>query len=375
MDITELTSLSRKGNLQSNPNQKISSINNDPGVFNAPATLLTQDFYQYELYNEYIKNINYYLLNSKKSSLVVKYYRQSAPLSDNYDNITSIHNVEKQKETTYNVFEFCPTMDATPINYFIGRADNRLGYDLNSNNTITVFQMEEPLPNDIFYFYSEPNELFRVTNVQFLQTVHQSLKIYQLSYENAPLLKSSLDNPLNFPIDETFYFNNEFDIWFPSGVYSKFVGLIQNKESLLKIIKSYYNDYKCYYTDPLIEQYSAHLLKLNWTIHALIKVGKVNLPVLLPDEYHYRIDQFDSIISLIEEDTYLPIPNYIPLPVSNTVYIYDPYEGMEQHPLLKAVFDLYQLYIPFIEIYLGKSIGSMDTVQNFSVYIKPTLVN
>jgi hypothetical protein len=373
MDITELTALTTKGNLQSNNStQNIANINNTPGTFNAPATLLTQDFYQYEVYNEYIRNINYYLLNSKKSSLVVKYYRQSVKLSDNFENVTEIHNTDRQKETTYTVFEFCPTMDATAINYFIGRNDNRLGYDINSNNTITIFQMEEPLPNDIFYFYSEPNEIFRVTNVQFIQTVHKSLKLYQLTYENAALLKTSIDNPKNFPLDETFYFNNEFDIWFPSEVYSNFTGLIQHKDTLIKIIKRFYNNFECYYTDPILEQYPAHLLKLNWTIHALIKVGKVSLPIILPEKYHYRVDQFDSIISLIKEDIYLPIPDYIKPPAPTIVYVYDPYEGMYEHPLLKAVYELYRLYIPFIEIYLGKSIGSMDTIQNFSVYVKPS---
>ena len=78
----------------------------DPDIPNTPSTpgnysasLLTQDFYQYALYDEYMKNINYYLLNSKKSSIVVKFYHSNVAKSTNYNNETSIHNIEKFNET------------------------------------------------------------------------------------------------------------------------------------------------------------------------------------------------------------------------------------------------------------------------------------
>lgn len=326
----------------------------DPDIPNTPSTpgnysasLLTQDFYQYALYDEYMKNINYYLLNSKKSSIVVKFYHSNVAKSTNYNNETSIHNIEKFNETIYDVFEFCPTMDNQSIQYQIGRNDNRLGYDINSTNTITIFQMVEPLPDDLFSFYSEDREIFRVTGVNYIQSVHKNLKLYQLTYENAPVVKASIDN---YQIDETFYFNNEFDQWFPSIYYPNFVGLIQNKDKYRTIIKKYYDTINCNFTSVDISDSQKSIM--NKTLHILKILGRVDLPVLL--EYKHELDPFGYPISITSEETYIPDINYVQIDPTTPGYIYAPYQGLIQHELLKTVYDFYKLYSPFIEISIGK---------------------
>lgn len=314
---------------------------------NYSASLLTQDFYQYSLYDEYLKNINYYLLNSKKSSIVVKFYHGNIAKSTNYNNETSIHNIEKFNETIYDVFEFCPTMDNQAIQYQIGRNDNRLGYDINSTNTITIFQMVEPLPDDLFSFYSEDREIFRVVSVNYIQSVHKNLKLYQLTYENAPVVKASIDN---YQINETFYFNNEFDQWFPSAYYPNFVGLIKYKQEYINIIKKYYDPMVCYFFDPVIPD--AQNTIMNKTLHILKILGRVDLPVLLG--YNHELDPFGYPISMTIDNTYIPDINYVPVDPNSPGYVYTPYEGLIQHELLKTTFDLYKLYEPFILISIGK---------------------
>ncbi len=319
---------------------------------NYSASLLTQDFYQYALYDEYMKNINYYLLNSKKSSIVVKFFHQNIDKSSNYNNETSIHNIEKFNETIYDVFEFCPTMDNQAISYQVGRSDNRLGYDINSANTITIFQMSEPLPDDLFTFYSEDREIFRVTGVTYIQSVHKNLKLYQLTYENAPVVKASIDN---YQINETYYFNNEFDLWYASQYYTNFVGLIQNKDNYRSIIKKYYDSFVCNFDDKInnLSKFSPEQKDIvNKTIHILKILGRVDLPVLL--EYKHDLDPYGYPIGITYDETYIPDINYVPVDPNSPGYVYAPYAGLIKHELLETVYKLYELYKPFIEISIGK---------------------
>ena len=337
------------GNI-SNSNPQYPNLPSTPGVFaGGNVSSLTQDFYQYSIYDEYLKNLNYYLLNSNRNSVVVKYFHANLDLSQNYNDETRIHNIEKFSETTYDVYEFCPTLDNMALNYIVGKNDARLGYDINGNSTLTLFQMTEPLPDDLFSFYSEPKELFRVVNVTYIQSVHSKLKLYQLTYENAPVVKKSADD---FDINETYYFNNEFDNWFPSKYYPQFAGLIQNKQTLIKNIKTFYDRVRCRFFASDITDHQ--LAIVNKSIHALKTYAKIDLPVIL----HYRCDHdpFGLPIIISFDETYIPDPNAIPIDPNDPNYVYSPHEGEIQHLLLYSVFSLYQLYKPFIEISLGKEI-------------------
>ena len=334
-----------------NPNYPNSP--SDAGTFaGGQVSSLTQDFYQYSLYEEYLKNINYYLLNSKKNSIVIKFFHNNVGINLNYNDETRIHNIEKFQETVYDIYEFCPTMDNQAINYTIGRNDARLGRDINGMSTLTLFQMVDPLPDDLFSFYSEPDEIFRVIDVVYIQSVHSKLKLYQITYENAPIVKKSVDA---LEINETYYFNNEFDNWFPSKYYSNFVGLIQNKPNLIKTIKTYYDRSACYFKPTNILDISPVQLEImNRTIHALKILAKVDLPVLL--RYKHVLNQYGYPVTITLDETYVIDPDAAPIDVNAPGYVYSPYEGKIQHPLLYSVFNLYQLYKPFIEISLGKEV-------------------
>jgi hypothetical protein len=315
-----------QANIDNPVNKAFPNLPSDGGIFESGATLLTQDFYQYSIYKEYIKNLNYYLLNSKKDSVVVKFYHNYIPKNSNFDNETSIHNVKKLEDSVYNVYEFCPSFNNNPLSYQIGRNDDRFGYDINSSSTMTIFQMTEPLPDDLFSFYSEPNEIFRVLGVTYIQSVHKDLKLYQITYENAPLVKSSLDL---VQVNETYYFNNEFDIWYPSHYYSNFVGLINQKANLIKTIKSFYNPTKCLFSDISLSADDQTLV--NRTIHALKTLAKVDLPVIL--NYKYQTN-----------DNGYPIVAVVPAVTSGTT--------QTASALYVAVATLYELYSPFINITL-----------------------
>jgi hypothetical protein len=186
--------------------------------------------------------------------------------------------------------------------------------------------MTEPLPDDLFSFYSEPNEIFRVLGVTYIQSVHKDLKLYQITYENAPLVKSSLDL---VQVNETYYFNNEFDIWYPSHYYSNFVGLINQKANLIKTIKSFYNPSKCLFSDISLSVDDQTLV--NRTIHALKTLAKVDLPVIL--NYKYQTN-----------DNGYPIVAVVPAVTSGTT--------QTASALYVAVATLYELYSPFINITL-----------------------
>ena len=313
------------------------------------ATLLTQDFYQHEVYSEYIKNLNYYLLNSKRNSLVIKFFHMDVKESINKDDETGVHNVNKYINSIYNAYEFCPTMDAQQIMYQIGRNDARLGHDINSTNTITLYQMEEPLPDDLFYFYSEPKEIFRVTAVQFIQNIHKDLKLYQLTFENANVIKETVDK---LQIKETYYFNNEFNNWFPSDYYNEFTNLIKYKNILIKNIKRYYNNFECFFQDKTLDTNT--IIKVNEHINLLRNLASVDLPAQIG--YKFNLDQygypkkFEVGEIYINDPLYVPVVPIVPDPL---VYVYDPYEGKLKNDLLKNTYILYNLYKPFIEIKLG----------------------
>lgn len=317
-------------------------------TFDSPAKLLTQDFYQYELYSEYIKNLNYYILNSKKSGVVIKLLHFNVEKSKNKDDDSNIHGINRASNNIYDVYEFCPTLDTSALMYQIGRNDSRLGFDINSSQTLTIFQMSEPLPEDLFTFYSNQKEIFRITQVNYIQTVHENLKIYQIMYENAPITQKTFDG-LN--ILDTFYFNNEFDIWYKAEFYQNFVEIVQNKDTWVKTIKNYYDPINCYYKDSVIPDDQIKLC--NQTIHVLKILGKINLPPLL--NYKYEIDQYDLPIILEDQDIYVDDPNYVNQnPSATDIEDYSPYTGKYAHPLLESTYNLIINYLPFIYISIGK---------------------
>jgi hypothetical protein len=314
-------------------------------------------------------------LNSKKSSIVIKFYHQIVELSQNKDDETGVHNINKYKNSIYNAYNFCPTMDMTQIMYQIGRQEQRFGHDINSNNTITIFQMAEPLPDDIFYFYSEPNEIFRVVTVQYLQTVHKDLKLYQITYDNAPIQKNSLNEYIDPYINENYYFNNEYDLWFKGMYYTFFSKIVKHKDDIISSLQKYYDPLKCRYSCLEINNNQLKIDFINEKITFLKNFGHnfkaiINYKYNNPKEKYF--DQYNYPLPFTIDDCYIPDPNYIaPNPVDPLVYVYDPFEGKLKLELFLKVGYLYNLYKTFIEIKLGlepKEIDSIPDSESITIF-------
>ena len=304
--------------------------------------LLTQDFYMHELYNEYMKNLNYYMLNSNRTALSVKFYHMDIIASTNKEDISSIHNVDKYSRSIYNIYEFCPIIDNQPLMYQVDQMEDKQGHGIHSMSTMTLYAMEEPLPDDIFTFYTNSEEIFRVVNVIYNQNAHNNMKLYQITYENAPITKKQIDK---FNIKETYYYNNETNSWFNSEKFKNYSYLIKNKHLLINIIEKYYNDIKCKFEDVNIPEEKNNLI--NTILFYLIEITQTDLSPIL--NYDIKYDNMNEVLKIEYNDIFVDDPNYIPPEIPDDIEYYDYYAGKIKNELLEATYNLFSNYYPLID--------------------------
>ena len=264
------------------------------------ANILNQDYYQYELFSEYLKHLNKYLYNSNKKSLPIKYYHINLNKNTNYDNDSVLtgtglqhsfntHNTASGKNRgniIYDIFEFTPTLNSNSHTYQINTDDN--GTSMITSGTITLYSIVEPLPGDLFHYYNESDnlEVFKVTGINFIRTIHNAntsnenktkstsntLKLYEVQFESSFINYNTLtknitesftnidnNNSVNpYTINyygqndfaagpELFYFINEFDFYFSSSEFESYRYLIKNKESIIRELNKSYDAINCTY--------------------------------------------------------------------------------------------------------------------------------
>jgi hypothetical protein len=213
---------------------------------NKQIDILHQDSYLYNVYDEFMQNVQHYSLNSSIRSLSIRYYRNS--ISTGYDEDTSSFNSDKY-DKIYDVFDFTPVLEMQPLSY--GTMDDEAGQGLirKTESIMTILSVSEPLLGDILYFYpgthTEVNdtEVFVVREVNFIRS-QKKLNMYQIRFETAQLTHTSLQL---VKINKHSYFIREFDKFFDSELYSSFTFLLKNRNDIVHTINKSYNPIKCRY--------------------------------------------------------------------------------------------------------------------------------
>jgi len=283
-----VTSDTKQNNLDSN-------INITPNV-------LTQDHYQYELYNEYMEQMNKYLFNSNKNSLSIKYYHtniNSEKGNYNFDDETGArHDVVTSKfnylnSNKYTIYEFTPTNSMSTSTYQIN-TDEIVGTNMITTGTITIYSIVEPLNGDLFHLYSKDKaEVFKITSINFNRTANTDvnmgekdaadfgslgLKLYECTFESSHIpfedLQKSTSN--NTDPDSHNFFINEFDIYFNATEFKNYKYLIENQTNIIKTLNDCYDSSYCEYI--IFEEMT---FKLDKELAYLNKL--LNNPNLKPD--------------------------------------------------------------------------------------------
>jgi hypothetical protein len=161
------------------------------------ASRLTLTDYQYNLYNDYLTQLDEMLIKyGKQTGMSIQYWHIRVDDSMNYDDL-KIQN--SYRHYVYDIYHFVPTINMTPLTYQIGYNPQYQGTSNVGTGSFSMYLIDKPLPGDLFKFYSDQDqtdaeEIFRITNVRYMRTAKNKLKLYQLDFETAPILLSTLDH-------------------------------------------------------------------------------------------------------------------------------------------------------------------------------------
>jgi hypothetical protein len=152
--------------------------------------------YQYNLYVNYLDQLNDALIKyAKQTGISIQYWHIIVDLSMNYNDL----NIQKSyKHYVYDIYNFVPTINMTPLTYQIQYNQNNQGTSNVATGSFTMYLIDKPLPGDLIRFYSpdsitDNEEIFRVTNARYMRTSKEKLKLFEIEFETAPLLLSSLE--------------------------------------------------------------------------------------------------------------------------------------------------------------------------------------
>jgi len=197
--------------------------------------------YQYGLYDDYLSQLDDNLiLYSNQNSMSIQYWNIVVQESFNTNDL-SFQN--SYKKFTYDIYHFMPTLEMSPLTYQINYETQHSGTSNIATGSMTIFLLDKPLPGDLFTFYSTEDvhnsgEVFRVSNVRYMRTTKNKLKLFQLDFETAPLTRNSVDN---LRINNIYYWDTELNKFFPEDKYNILLDLNENRDELLNEINKYYN--------------------------------------------------------------------------------------------------------------------------------------
>ena len=285
---------------------------------NKNINILNQDSYIYEMYNEYLKNVQYYQINSKIKALSLRYYKINYAISKGIEDDLDMVNSKKFGKV-YDIFDFVPVLDMQQFTYSNMNDETNQGVIRSMQGMLTIMCVEEPLPNDVFHIYSNESqvEFFQVTNVTFIQSV-KNLNVYQLEFSTANLLKATVDK---FAINSHFYFLREFSKFIGSSLYSDIVKLSDTRDDNVIKIKKYYNASKCFFSSPNVDESTNDIInKMILTIIENVYIPDIP-PVLTVEpaaiDYKLSIDAVmlnmnDELTNIVNEmyNIYFKLWNY-----------------------------------------------------------------
>ena len=186
--------------------------------------------YMYEVYDEYLDR--YYinaLMYSYSSGLMIKYYSIKVNESYNFDQETSIQT--SFRNFKFNVYNFSPIVEMEPAVQQLLFDSTLQGTSYNTNISFTMVGIQNPLPGDLFHFYDltqkkriDRTEIFRVTNVNYVRSFNinnstNSIKIYKIEAEQAPLKYSSLETIDEKNILDTYFWDTDISDFIKEDVY------------------------------------------------------------------------------------------------------------------------------------------------------------
>ena len=271
---------------------------------NKNINILNQDQYVYDFYNEYITNLQFYQINSKIKALSLRYYRINYALTKGIEDDLDMVNSKKFNKT-YDLFDFVPVLESQQFSYTNLNDEMNQGVIRPVQGMLTIMCVEEPLPNDVFHFYSNESEIeyLQVTNVTFIQSV-KKLNVYQIEYSTANLLKTTVDK---FNVNGHFYFMREFSKFIGSSLYSDMIKLIENRDENIIKIKKYYDDKRCSFKSPNVDD-STNIIINKMLLTVCENVYIPDIPPILtvdPVAMDYKLIISDVMLNLNDELTTL----------------------------------------------------------------------
>ena len=108
--------------------------------------------YHYNLYVDYINQLDEVLIKySHQTGISIQYWHIIIELSKNFDNLNLMNSY---KHFVYDVYNFIPTINMTPLTYQIGYDGQMQGTTNKSTGSFSMYLISDPLPGDMIRFYS-----------------------------------------------------------------------------------------------------------------------------------------------------------------------------------------------------------------------------
>ncbi len=171
------------------------------------ASRLTSTDYQYNMYNEYLDQLDGILMKyGQQSGLSIQYWHIRVDLSLNYDGLNDIKMQNSYKHYVYDILHFVPTISMTTVTYMIGYDASQQGTSNTGTGSFSMYLLDKPLPGDLFKFYTggdiddptthatDTTEIFRVTDVRYMRSAKNQLDLYQIDFETAPIHVDTMEH-------------------------------------------------------------------------------------------------------------------------------------------------------------------------------------
>ena len=303
--------------------------------------------YQNNMITNITQTIEYYSLSDVRKALPIRYLKMQQ--SDNTDDETSV--MQKLFNSTFYAYHLTPVLENQMPTPVIQDDETKQGITSYTNGEIVMISISKPIPGDLFNYYIGNHqglkdmqvEIFRITDVQFLRT-SAGLNLYRLSYETAQIEESKLYIP------KSFFWFNDFRRYY-SIKYIKNMQEINSKKLITTLLKYYRPEWSIVYDFSLSQEVNLKINKVLLFLKHLEPSNSTSIPLILINGFDPSKISDPTIISSTEEyigfsreDVWYPIPDYIEDPMKEWSWYNDKFPN----ELAKTVWDLFELYKPFI---------------------------
>ncbi len=224
----------------------------------APSRLTSTD-YQYDIYNEYLDQMDQILIKyGQQSGLSIQYWHIRVDLSLNYDDIKMQNSY---KHYVYDILHFVPTIDMTPVTYTIGYDQSQQGTSNVGTGSFSMYLLDKPLPGDLFKFYTggdiddpsthatDTTEIFRITEIRYMRTTKNKLNLYQLDFETAPIYVETMEH---VRINQIMCWDTENFQFLDETQCNAMEAIQDRRDELIDELNDYYDDINGWYGKCLV---------------------------------------------------------------------------------------------------------------------------